>query len=141
VDLEDPMTLNNRAWQLATGQADRRDPAEALRLITLAVKREPTRPVYLNTLGVVQYRNGMYREALATLEKSLAASKGATDAFDLFFLAMCHAKLGDPVRARDAFDRAVKWVEAQTALPPKHAEELKAFRAEAEAELTLEDGN
>jgi hypothetical protein len=127
--------LNNQAWRLVTGPAGQRDPARALQLIQEALKFQPESAIYLNTLGVVQYRNGKYKEAAATLEKSLAAGKSRSDAFDLFFLALCYAKLGDPARAIDCFDRAVKWVEAQKNLKPQQVEELKAFRAEAEAAL------
>jgi serine/threonine protein kinase/WD40 repeat protein len=134
-DSRDPMDLNNLAWSLATGPADQRDPVRALKLIEEAVKQQPENALFLNTLGVVRYRNGQYAQAVAALEKNLNAGRGQSDAFDLFFLAMCHTKLGNPAKAKDCFDRAVKWTEAQKNLPAQHVEELKAFRAEAEAAL------
>ncbi|HEY8504355.1 MAG TPA: tetratricopeptide repeat protein, partial [Gemmataceae bacterium] len=128
---DDPETLNGMAWRLLAGPPDRRDPARALELIRKAVAKRPDNPMYLNTLGVAQYRNGMLREAVATLEKSLAAGKGQWDAFDLFFLAMCHARLGEPDKARDCYDRAARWTAGKKDLGAAHAEELKQFRAEA----------
>ena len=50
--------------------------------------------MFLNTLGVVQYRAGRNAEAVTSLEASLAAGHGQSDAFDLFFLAMAHHRLG-----------------------------------------------
>jgi WD40 repeat protein len=124
---------NNEAWLLVTGPGQKRDPARALKLIEQALQDDPDEPFYLNTLGVAQYRNGQYKQALATLEKSLVASKGKSDAFDLFFLAMCHAKLSDPGRAKACFDRAVTWWDGRTGLPAQWVAELNAFRAEAQA--------
>jgi WD40 repeat protein len=130
-----PTQLNNQAWLLANGPAEKRDPAKALKLIQEALEQLPNNAQFLNTLGVAQYRNGLFKEAVATLEKSLAAGKGHNDAFDLFFLAMCHAKLGDGGKARDCYDRALMWLEGQKNLSALWTEELKAFRAEAEEML------
>jgi len=129
------MELNNTAWELATGEAHLRDPERAVSLARKAVARAPDQPVCLNTLGVALYRAGQYPEAITTLEKSLAAGKGQTDAFDLFFLAMAHHRLGHTVQARDTFDRAVRWWREQKQLPDQYAIELAGFRAEAEAVL------
>src|SRR5262249_23555897 len=126
-----PTLLNDRAWELATGPAEQRDPARALRLAQQAVEQEKS-ALHLNTLGVALYRNGRYREAKVALQKSLELSKGETAAFDLYFLAMCHARLGEREEARRCFDRAVRWVkEHKGRLNPVWAEELKAFEAEA----------
>jgi serine/threonine protein kinase/WD40 repeat protein len=131
--------LNNEAWLLVTGPLDRRDPNKrALSLIRQALENDPGNTTLLNTLGVVQYRNGLYKEAIATLEKSLAAGKGESDASDFFFLAMCHARLGDTTKAKDCFDRAVEWQSRRKDLNRQQVEELKAFRAEAEQ--VLRDG-
>jgi uncharacterized protein HemY len=130
--LQEATALNDQAWRLVTEPGGQRNPARALELIQKAVERDPDNSLFLNTLGVAQYRNGLYLEAVTTLEKSLAASKGQSDGFDLFFLAMCHAKLGDAAKAKDRFERAVKWTDAQKGLPQQYVKELRAFRSEAE---------
>jgi WD40 repeat protein len=131
----DPIGLNNLAWRLVTGPPDERDPARALQLIQEALKQQPKNAHFLNTLGVVQYRNGQYAAAVVALEQSLSAGKGEFAGFDLFFLAMCHARLGAPAKAHDCFDRAVKWCDGKKGLSDQHVQELQAFRAEAEAVL------
>jgi serine/threonine protein kinase/WD40 repeat protein/tetratricopeptide (TPR) repeat protein len=126
---------NNDAWKLVTGPVGQRDPAEALKLIQEAIHEQPENAIFLNTLGVVQYHNGQYQEALVTLDKSLAAGQGESDAYDLFFLAMCHVKLGDRKKAKECFDRAVRWWEGKKGLRAEEVEDLKTFRVEAEAVL------
>jgi eukaryotic-like serine/threonine-protein kinase len=126
---------NDRSWELATGTGPRRDLAGALALARRAVELVPGDVIGLNTLGVAQYRAGRYDAAITTFEHSLAAGRGRIDAYDLFFLAMAHHRLGRAEQARDAFDRAVRWCREQKSLPAGYADELAGFRAEAEAVL------
>ena len=129
------MALNDLAWTYATGPIDQRDPERAVVLARRAVALAPGRQASLNTLGVALYRAGQYAEAISVLEQSLAAGKGEFDAFDLFFLAMAHQKLGHASQARNSFDRAVRWWDEQKNLPAQYVSELTAFRAEAEEVL------
>jgi Tfp pilus assembly protein PilF len=126
---------NRLAWLLLTGPTSLRDPREALPLACKASELAPENRSYRNTLGVALYRNSRWTEAIVALEKSLAQSKGKFDGFDLFFLAMCHARLGERNKARDYFDRAVRWQSRQKGLSAQHLAELKAFRAEAQEQL------
>jgi tetratricopeptide (TPR) repeat protein len=128
-----PKANNNLAWLLVAGPTELRDAQAALPLARKAAEVEPQTAVYLNTLGVVLYRNGKYTEAISVLEKSLAASRGGSDAFDLFFLSMCHHQLGEPAKAKDCYDRALKWVRDQRDMPSSWVEDLTAFQAEADA--------
>jgi tetratricopeptide (TPR) repeat protein len=127
---------NAYAWGLVTAPGSTDDPQRALSLARRAVELAPTLDIYLNTLGVAQYRAGQFAEAIASLEKSLAAAKGGSDAFDLFFLAMARHRLGRAAEARADFDRAVKWRRDHPNLAqPGWSEELDAFQAEARALL------
>jgi tetratricopeptide (TPR) repeat protein len=127
---------NSSAWGLVTAKGSAREPRRALRLARRAVELAPRRGIYLNTLGVAQYRAGQLTQAIATLEKSLAAGKGESDAFDLFFLAMAHFRLGQIEGARADFDQAIQWRRDHSNLPaPSWNEELDAFAAEARAVL------
>jgi tetratricopeptide (TPR) repeat protein len=132
-------SLNGLAWILVTGPIDQRDPEQAVTLARRAVERTPGQQPSLNTLGVALYRVGQYAEAVSVLEQSLAAGKGESDAFDLFFLAMAHHRLGlgHVSQARDHFDRAVRWWSEHKDLPPHAIAELTGFRAEAEEVLGL----
>jgi WD40 repeat protein len=127
---------NHFAWALVTAPGSTRDAQRALSLARRAVEVAPNQVLFLNTLGVAQYRAGQYAEAVVTLEKSLAAARGQTDAFDLFFLAMARYRLGRVAAARADFDRALKWRrDHPNPGQPGWSEELDAFEAEAQALL------
>jgi WD40 repeat protein/tetratricopeptide (TPR) repeat protein len=139
VDQDNAAARNGLAWLLVAGPKEVADAKEALEHARRAVALTPGQATYLNTLGVALCRNGSCPEAIPVLEKSLANGRGQADGYNLFFLAICHARLGDRTKARQYFDRAVKWT-ASAKLPAEWAAELKSFRAEAEAELKRAPG-
>jgi tetratricopeptide (TPR) repeat protein len=82
--------------------------------------------MYLNTLGVAQYRAGDHQAAIGTLNKAMGLRSGG-DAFDWFFLAMAHWQLKNPEEAHKWYDKAVQWTEKNK----PEDDELVRFRAEA----------
>ncbi len=126
---------NEQAWIMLAGPPELRNPVKALELAREAVRLAPKGTQFLTALGVAQYRTRAYREAITTLEMSLVVRKGQLAAFDLCFLAMSHAQLGDTLRARDCLDRAIRWIDQQKDLTAQRQEELQQFRDETEAEL------
>jgi WD40 repeat protein len=127
--------FNDHAWRLVTGQADRRQPETALPLARAAVRLEPDSHSYRNTLGLVYYRLGRWREAVATLEPNLPRDPGQA-AWDLYILAASYHHLGDATRAREQFDRAARSeAENSSRLSQGLRTQLHAFHVEAEEVL------
>jgi serine/threonine protein kinase/WD40 repeat protein/Tfp pilus assembly protein PilF len=135
IDPSHSMANNNLAWLLLAGPKELRDAKAALPPARKAVELEPQTALYLNTLGVALYRNSEYAEAIPVLEKSLAASHGDSDGFDLFFLAMCHHGLGKTDKAKECFERASKWMNEKRDIPSHWLAELAEFQAEAKGVL------
>jgi Tfp pilus assembly protein PilF len=125
-------SCNNLAWLLATAPQPDRDPSRALLLARRAVALYPDSNMSINTLGLVLYRAGEYAEAIPVIERSLAANDNASIPYDLLFLALCHAKRGERVRARAYLERAEVWLRANSKLSSRADKELLAFHAEAE---------
>ncbi|HZU36841.1 MAG TPA: hypothetical protein VFA18_13060, partial [Gemmataceae bacterium] len=129
------LALNNLAWMCVTSaDSPLRHPQRAVRLARYATTIMPREGFYVNTLGVARYRAGHWKEAIATLTRSMELEKGALEAFDTFFLAMAHWQLGEKEKARQWYDRAVQWTEThryQLQGNNEWPEELRRFRAEA----------
>jgi tetratricopeptide (TPR) repeat protein len=95
-----------------------------------------------NTLGVSYYRAGEWEEARSALYRSMELRNGGEgDAFDWFFLAMIHAKLGYTDRARSLYDKAAEWSRQSAphtpAISPSQIAELSRFQVEAAQILGL----
>jgi serine/threonine protein kinase/WD40 repeat protein len=133
----DPLTASSLAWHLATAaDLSERDPALALELAGQAVREAPDQAAYWETIGVAQYRSGAWQAALKALEEAEHRAPGESLGITAFVQAMCHHRLGNPTRAREQYQLALRWCEQhvnqQTVI---RQEELEAFRAEAEALL------
>jgi serine/threonine protein kinase len=118
-----------------------REPAEAVQLATKAVDKARAAEVgtywegtYTITLGIALYRAGDWQAAAQALRKGADLRK-ASEATDLFFLAMATWHLGDKDQARKWYDKAVAWMEKNQ---PRN-EELRRFRAEAAELMEIDD--
>jgi WD40 repeat protein len=127
---------NDLAWAYVAAPEALRDVDAALPLAEKAVRLESANTLYRNTLAVAYYRAGRYREAVAILRPNIEKQADRALAYDLYFLAMSHHRLGETERARDCFDWAVRWLSTQKDLSPDQLEELSAIRAEAEELLS-----
>src|SRR5262249_30369167 len=80
---DDAAACNNLAWTYATGPEALRNVKEALLLAEKAVRLAPDDANYRNTLGVVYYRAGRYRDAARTLQANLQKQPDPSLACDL----------------------------------------------------------
>jgi tetratricopeptide (TPR) repeat protein len=136
-----PNGRNHLAWHLAARPDPRlSDYKRALELTKRAVEQGPDSGYIWNTLGLAHYRNGNWREAVATLEKSMQQGEGG-DSFDRVLLAMAHWQLGNKDEARRWYSSAVRWMEEneQHALDEWLREDLARFHDEAAQVLGMKD--
>lgn len=76
LDPDNPETLNNLAWLLATCEDARlRNPREALDLADRAARISPTSPHILDTLAEAHFRLGRVARALELEERALALAR------------------------------------------------------------------
>jgi hypothetical protein len=128
--------LNEAAWKVVKIRDTGKDAyARALRQAEAAVRLEPRNGVFLNTLGVAQYRVGCYADALAILTKSekLNATKEGAIPDDLAFLAMTQHQLGKTGEAKATLGRLRKVMKQ-----PRWAQKAEAVGFLREAEELIE---
>jgi WD40 repeat protein len=128
---------NQLAWYYVMAPVELRRPDEALALVRRAVRHEPNRAAYLNTLGVALCRRGQWDESIDALRRSLHMGSVAP-AGDLYFLALCYHHLHDARLATESFEQAVHWHDIHEGrLDGQTRCELAAMRNEVEAVLKL----
>lgn len=124
--------INNLTWLLvASSQEDLRDPAEAAELCQplIAYLNSNEDASLCNTVGVVHYRNGRFRDALEALERSKTLDDYEfMRAMNDFVIAMSHWKLEQREQATIAYQAGMAWIEGN---PAQEAETIM-FQKEAE---------
>ena len=102
---DNPNALNLLAWLLVTAPDHRvRRPALALDLAHRIAELAPDNADALNTVGLIEVRNGLWNDAIATLNKCVDGHKGL-EPTDFLFLAMAYQGRGDKAEADRNFTR------------------------------------
>jgi len=130
---DDANACNSLAWAYLAAPGALRDVKAALQFAEKAVRLAPGKAQYRNTLGAAHYKAGQYRDALETLRPNLERQADGVLGFDLYLLAMTYHRLGETMRGRDYYNRAIHWTKAGRSLSAEHLEQLSWFREEAEA--------
>jgi len=107
---------------------------EAL-LMAEAAAENDSQGLHRNTVGVLRYRLGDFEGALDDLTLAMELKGGGT-AFDFFFAAMAHQRLGNEEPARAFCERGTRGMLAS--LSPGDLDELLVFRKEAAGWLGIE---
>jgi tetratricopeptide (TPR) repeat protein len=149
---DDRVTANRIAWMgsLFPGAVD--NPVVLTRLAERALAGNPQPGSTLGTLGTAQFRAGLYKEAIATLGREIAAQAGEGDVYDWLILAMAHHQLGQRDEANRWLTRAQTWLDDPnttdigpypTARPLNWSRrtEIDRFRREAESLISGPQGH
>jgi tetratricopeptide (TPR) repeat protein len=103
--------LDQFAWFLAHCPDKRvRDTKAAVRRARRATELQPDQGDYWYTLAMVQYRNGDWKDSLASLDQ-LKAKEGEFEASGWFLVAMNRQQLKQVRQAREAFQMADEWID------------------------------
>jgi serine/threonine protein kinase/tetratricopeptide (TPR) repeat protein len=120
-------TFQGMNRQLVLGSTtNARQANVAVRLVRRAADLFPDNASLANILGIAYYREGSWRAAIESLNKSVQRRDGG-DALDWYFLAMSHWKLGHDQEAHTWYEKAVAWMDENH----PNNEELLCLRDEA----------
>jgi tetratricopeptide (TPR) repeat protein len=148
------------AWTCALAPDAIPDLSAAVSLSAQAVESEPKSIIYLGTLRAILYRAGRFEEAIERLHegdrlveeaepgmRSSPATTAAT-AYNWYFLAMAHHRLGQAEEANKWLEKAGAWTDrvlrehedGTIRLGWSRRVTLKLFRDEAEALIGKDEG-
>ena len=105
----------------------------ALLQIRRAVELQPQKGIYVNTLGVAQYRVGEYEACIKTLKQSMGLNYKATGRpviSDFVFVAMAHFRTGNYEETTKAVEVARRFIRSAKRMI---SSENAAFAVEMEA--------
>lgn len=88
--------------------ASLRDYDRAIELARKAVARYPTSIAYQRTLAIAQFRQGDMPSALKELNRLIALGGQDHHAEACYYLAMCHARLGEDAKSLEYFSQALQ---------------------------------
>jgi len=88
----------------------KRDPRRAVKLAQEAVELSPKGSEYQNTLGIAQYRDGNWKDAVSALQKYRELRPYDWENSNPFFLAMARRQLGDKNEALGWYEKGDRWL-------------------------------
>ncbi|NTW83724.1 MAG: tetratricopeptide repeat protein [Chlorobiaceae bacterium] len=103
VDPGNNLMMNNLAYVLAQ---QGKELLKAKELSVKAVRAEPANAGFIDTLGWIYYMQGEYESARETLEKAAALNGNEPEILE--HLAEVYEKLGNPQKARELKEQAIK---------------------------------
>jgi tetratricopeptide (TPR) repeat protein len=101
IEPENVLMMNNLAYILA-GQG--KALPRAKELVMKAITREPANASYLDTLGWVLFKMGMYEQARETLEKAVRLNSNEVEIYE--HLSKVYEKIGNTQKALELLERA-----------------------------------
>jgi WD40 repeat protein len=112
-----PDLAHTVAWTCALAPGAATDLSVAVARGRAAAAADPRNFARVRSYGAILYRAGKYEEARKQLQSALALQPRTPMTW--LFLALTHARLGEPAEAKKWLDQAGKWMEQSRAARPE----------------------